>query len=97
MWHLDYVVRFIHRAKTHTLILLDDCSRYVVGHGVDDTTLTLSIRPAPTYPERVSPRHFSTSCTGWSWSPVIPVEMVPSETGGDSLEPPPSDSCFALM
>jgi transposase InsO family protein len=36
MWHLDYVVRYIHRAKTHTLILLDDCSRYVVGHGVDD-------------------------------------------------------------
>jgi transposase InsO family protein len=36
MWHLDYLHRHINRASTHTLILLDDCSRYVVGHGVDD-------------------------------------------------------------
>ncbi len=36
MWHLDYVQRYIHRAKTHTLILIDDCSRFVTGHGVDD-------------------------------------------------------------
>lgn len=36
MWHLDYLHRHINRAETHTLILLDDCSRYVVGHGVDD-------------------------------------------------------------
>jgi hypothetical protein len=34
MWHLDYLHRHINRAETHTLILLDDCSRYVVGHGV---------------------------------------------------------------
>jgi len=36
LWHLDYVHRYINRAGAHTLILLDDCSRYVVGHGVDD-------------------------------------------------------------
>ncbi|MCP3885570.1 MAG: DDE-type integrase/transposase/recombinase, partial [Propionibacteriaceae bacterium] len=36
MWHLDYVHRHINRANTHNLILLDDCSRFVVGHGVDD-------------------------------------------------------------
>lgn len=36
IWHLDYLHRHINRASTHTLILLDDCSRYVVGHGVDD-------------------------------------------------------------
>ncbi len=36
MWHLDYVQRHINRANTHNLILIDDCSRYVVGHGVDD-------------------------------------------------------------
>ena len=35
-WHLDFVQRYIHRASTFTLILLDDHSRYVVGHGVDD-------------------------------------------------------------
>lgn len=35
-WHLDFVQRFINRASVFTLILLDDCSRFVVGHGVDD-------------------------------------------------------------
>lgn len=36
MWHLDFVHRFIQKVQTWTLILIDDCSRYVVGHGVDD-------------------------------------------------------------
>lgn len=36
LWHLDFVQRFIGRTSTFTLILIDDCSRYVVGHGVDD-------------------------------------------------------------
>lgn len=36
MWHLDYVHRNINRANAHTLILLDDCSRFVTGHGVSD-------------------------------------------------------------
>lgn len=36
MWHLDFVKRYINKATTFTLILIDDCSRYVVGHGVDD-------------------------------------------------------------
>jgi transposase InsO family protein len=35
-WHLDFVHRYIHRASTFTLILIDDHSRFVVGHGVDD-------------------------------------------------------------
>lgn len=36
IWHLDYLSRYIHRANTFSLILLDDCSRFVVGEGVDD-------------------------------------------------------------
>jgi len=36
LWHLDYVHRFINRTGVHTLILLDDYSRFVVGHGTDD-------------------------------------------------------------
>jgi putative transposase len=35
-WHLDFVQRWIGRASTYTLILIDDYSRFVVGHGVDD-------------------------------------------------------------
>ncbi len=36
LWHLDFVHRYVNRAKTFTLILIDDHSRFVVGHGVDD-------------------------------------------------------------
>ena len=36
LWHLDFVHRNINRASTFTLILIDDHSRFVVGHGVDD-------------------------------------------------------------
>jgi transposase InsO family protein len=36
LWHLDFLHRHINRQSTFTLIIIDDCSRYVVGHGVDD-------------------------------------------------------------
>jgi putative transposase len=36
LWHLDFVHRNINRTSTFTLILIDDYSRYVVGHGIDD-------------------------------------------------------------
>ena len=36
MWHADFVQRWIGRASTFTLIFIDDHSRFVVGHGVDD-------------------------------------------------------------
>jgi transposase InsO family protein len=36
-WHLDFVQRHINRTSTYTLILIDDYSRFVVGHGVDET------------------------------------------------------------
>ena len=36
LWHLDFVQRYIGKSSTFTLILIDDCSRFVVGHGVDD-------------------------------------------------------------
>jgi transposase InsO family protein len=36
LWHLDFVQRYINRATTFTLIMLDDYSRFVVGHAVSD-------------------------------------------------------------
>ena len=35
-WALDFLQRYINRTSTFSLFILDDCSRYVVGHGVDD-------------------------------------------------------------
>jgi transposase InsO family protein len=37
MWHLDFVTRYINRANTFTLILLDDYSRFVVGYAVSES------------------------------------------------------------
>jgi transposase InsO family protein len=34
LWHLDFTHRYINRASVFTLILLDDYSRFVVGHGI---------------------------------------------------------------
>jgi len=34
LWHMDFVHRYINRAKVYTLILQDDCSRYVPGWAV---------------------------------------------------------------
>ena len=36
IWHFDFVQRWIGRVSTFTLIIIDDHSRFVVGHGVDD-------------------------------------------------------------
>ena len=36
LWHLDFLCRHINRTTTFSLILIDDYSRFVVGHGVDD-------------------------------------------------------------
>ena len=35
-WALDFLQRYINRTSTFTLILIDDHSRFVMGHGVDD-------------------------------------------------------------
>jgi transposase len=34
LWHLDFVHRNINRATTYTLILIDDCARFVTGHEI---------------------------------------------------------------
>ncbi len=36
MWHFDFLHQHINRASTFNLILIDDHSRFVTGHGVDD-------------------------------------------------------------
>ncbi len=35
-WALDFLQRYINRTSTFTLLVIDDHSRFVVGHGVDD-------------------------------------------------------------
>jgi transposase InsO family protein len=36
LWHLDFVHRYIGKQSSFSLIMIDDCSRYVTGFGVAD-------------------------------------------------------------
>jgi len=89
LWHLDYLQRYINRASTHTLILLDDHSRYAVGHGVDEVeraSLVIS-----TFEEAVE-RHgrpemvmHDKGSAFWSWRGISRFTALLTELGVDQI------------
>jgi putative transposase len=89
LWHLDFVQRYIGRASTFTLILIDDCSRFVVGHGVDDAeradmvleTFEEAVRQHGR-PERVM--HDKGSAF-WSWRGISRFTALLAEMGTDQI------------
>ena len=89
LWHLDFVQRYIGRVSTFTLILIDDCSRFVVGHGVDDAeradmvihTFEEAVRQHGR-PERVM--HDKGSAF-WSWRGISRFTALLVEMGIDQL------------
>jgi putative transposase len=89
LWHLDYVHRHINRAQTHTLILLDDCSRYVTGHGVDDAERADLV--IETFEEAVG-RHgkpemvlHDKGSAFWSWRGISRFTALLTEMGIDQI------------
>ena len=89
IWHLDYVQRHINRAQTHTLILLDDCSRYAVGHGVDDAERADLV--IATFEEAVR-RHgrpemvlHDKGAAFWSWRGISRFTALLTEMGVDQI------------
>jgi len=87
-WHLDFVHRHIHRASTFTLILLDDHSRFVVGHGVDDAERAAVV--IGTFEEAVA-RHgkpervmHDRGAAFWSWRGISKFTALLTELGIDS-------------
>jgi len=36
MWHLDFVQRYVHKQRVYALLIIDDFSRYIVGHALWD-------------------------------------------------------------
>lgn len=89
LWHLDFLHRHIHKANTFTLILLDDFSRYVPGHGVSDAERAeVVIR---TFEEAVA-RHgkpeavmHDRGSAFWSWSGISRFTALLTELGVDQL------------
>ena len=89
MWHLDYLHRHINRAQTHTLILLDDCSRYVVGHGTDDAERAdLVIKTFEQAVERHGKPEMVLHDKGaafWSWRGISRFTALLTEMGVDQI------------
>jgi transposase InsO family protein len=89
MWHLDFVHRHIHRATTFTLILIDDHSRYVVGHGVDEVERADMV--IETFEEAVR-RHGKPEMVMhdkggafWSWRGISRFTALLTELGIDQI------------
>lgn len=84
-WHLDFVHRYIHRANTFTLILIDDHSRFVVGHGVDDRERSAMV--IRTFEEAVArhgkPERVMSDGGGafWSWRGISKFTSLLTEMG----------------
>jgi len=86
-WHLDFVHRHIHRAETWTLILIDDYSRFVVGHGVDDAERAAMV--VRTFEQAVA-RHgkpervmHDRGSAFWSWRGISKFTALLTELGID--------------
>jgi len=89
MWHLDFVHRNIHRSSTFTLILIDDYSRYVVGHGVDDAERAAAV--IETFEQAVE-RHgrpervmHDKGSAFWSWRGISRFTELLVEMGIDQI------------
>ena len=89
LWHLDFVCRYINRAKTFTLILIDDHSRFVVGHGVDDAERADMV--ITTFEDAVA-RHgkpemvmHDRGAAFWSWRGISRFTALLAELGIDQL------------
>ena len=89
MWHLDFVNRHINRATTFTLILIDDYSRFVIGHGIDDAeradmVISTFEQAVERYgkPERVMHDRGSAF---WSWKGISRFTSLLVELGIDQV------------
>jgi len=89
LWHLDFMHRNIHKASAFTLILIDDCARFVTGHGVDDAERAeMVIR---TFEEAVA-RHgkpervmHDRGSAFWSWRGISRFTSLLTELGIDQV------------
>lgn len=89
LWHLDFLHRNINRASTFTLILIDDHSRFVVGHGVDDAeradlVIETFERAVTRYGRPESVMHDRGSAF-WSWSGMSRFSRLLEELGVDQM------------
>jgi putative transposase len=90
LWHLDFVHRHINRASVFTLILIDDYSRYVVAHGVDEGAERADM-VVKTFEDAVA-RHgrpervmHDKGAAFWSWRGISRFTALLTEMGVDQV------------
>ncbi len=91
LWHLDFVQRNIHKANTFTLIVIDDFSRYVVGHGVDEGAeradfVIAAFEEAVTRHGKPEMVMSDKGAAFWSWKGVSRFTALLTELGMHHLE-----------
>lgn len=90
LWHLDFVHRNINRADTFTLILIDDHSRFVTGHGVDDAERAdMVVETFQVAVERHGRPELVMSDRGsafWSWRGISRFTALITEMGIDHID-----------
>ena len=89
LWHLDFVHRNINRTNTFTLILIDDYSRFVVGHGVDEAERAALVietfnEAVARYGKPESVMHDKGSAF-WSWKGISRFTALLTELGIDQV------------
>ena len=89
LWALDFLHRYINRTSTFTLILIDDHSRFVVGHGVDDAERADLV--IQTFTDAVT-RHgkpemvlHDKGAAFWSWRGISRFTALLTELGIDQI------------
>ena len=89
IWHLDYLHRHINRAPTCSLIVLDDYSRFGVGHGTDDAERADLV--IETFEKAVA-RHgkpemvlHDKGSAFWSWRGISRFTALLTELGVDQI------------
>ena len=89
LWHLDFVQRFINRCSTFSLILIDDYSRFVVGHCVTDAEradpLIRCFEDAITRHGRPEMVLHDKGSAFWSWKGIAKFTRLLTELGVDQI------------
>lgn len=90
LWHLDFVHRHINRSSTFNLILIDDYSRFVVGHGTDDAERAQLVidtfEQAVTRYGRPEMVIHDKGSAFWSWRGIAKFTALLTELGIDQIE-----------
>jgi transposase-like protein/transposase InsO family protein len=90
LWHLDFVHRHINRSSTFNLILIDDYSRFVVGHGTDEaergSLVIETFEQAVTRYGRPEMVIHDKGSAFWSWRGISKFTALLTELGIDQIE-----------